>query len=233
MRTGTQILFEGKSRIGRVYRVTGVGADVLLIDRQFDHAPGKWHREGAVRLPVENWEWALGRHIAWGGDGLEYLPSDIYEAMLRARARLVVVSGASETGKTATLNQLALLDPALTVFTTPDGRDTLRQTSDLPALRAALAYSQRIAVAVHATPDGLVQRMSDLFGRVDFLGVSTIAVHNALVEGQLLQTISLIDWRRGTSKRLSERLETLAHELVSQGLISHDAAASHVPGYLH
>lgn len=231
MRTGTKILFEGKSRIGRVYRVTAVGGEVLLFDRQFEHAPGKWHREGSVRFPVENWESALGKHTS-GGEGLEYLESHLYEAT--ARARLVVVSGASETGKTATLRHLALLDPALTVFTTPDGRDTLRQASDLSSFRAAIAFLPHVAVAVHATPDGLVQRMHDLFGRVDFLhGVSTIAVHHTLVEGQLLQTISRIDWRRGTAKRLSERPEVLAHELVHQGLISHEAAAGHVPGYLH
>lgn len=230
--TTTQILFQGKSRIGRVYRVTAVGGEVLLFDRQFEHAPGKWHREGAVPFPVEKgWQWALGKHCS-GGEGLEYLESHLYEAT--ARARLVVVSGDSEAGKTATLHHLALLDPALTVFTTPEGRDTLRQESDLSSFRAAIAFLPHVAVAVHATPDGLVQRMHDLFGRVDFLhGVSTIAVHHTLIEEQLLQTISRIDWRRGTAKRLSERPEVLAHELVHQGLISHEAAAGHVPGYLH
>lgn len=230
--TSIQILFEGRSRIGRTYRVTAVGDEALLFDREFDYAPGKWHREGAVRFPAEGYEWALSRHIA-GGDGLEYLPDALLKAT--ARSRLVLVAGSIAAGKSTTLHHLALLDPTLALFQAEDGSDTLRKPSDLAAFRAAVAFSPRVAAAIHATPGGLHQRLMDLSGNdLAFLhGVTTIAVHVTQTDGQLIQTISRVNWLKGTTRRLSTKSEPLTHNLIPQGPICHDAAARHVEGYLH
>jgi len=65
------VVYEGKTPIGRMYRVVAEGADMLHFQRSFDSAPDTWHTEGIIWHPVDDWRWALGQHII-GGDALTY-----------------------------------------------------------------------------------------------------------------------------------------------------------------
>ena len=81
-----EVLFEGKTPIGRTYRVTAVAPFTLKIYRDFDFAPGDWHLEGTVRHDPADW---LGPGASRGARGRAGMAAPAYGQIIDAARRLV------------------------------------------------------------------------------------------------------------------------------------------------